>query len=168
MQRDFQRTTNRNTNSSTNTMITLGKTYTDRITKFKGTAITYTDFCSRPPRVGLAPKVDSKNTLPRDEYFSESRLTSPGGIHGLDHPLARHNVEWEKEYTDKITGFKGRAIARTVHVTGCAHVILQAPVDKNGKIPDVQSFDESRLGIAPAAKREIPGGPMPQPRNDFR
>jgi hypothetical protein len=64
-----------------------------------------------------------------------------------------------KEYTDKITGFKGVATSRTVYLTGCVHIHLQPKgLTKDGKIKQGEYFDEDR--IDPQAKvGSTPGGP---------
>ena len=63
------------------------------------------------------------------------------------------------KYKDNITGFEGIATSRVEYLTGCVHIGLQAPVDKDGKIPDPQYFDESRLD----SRVEKPGGPGHHP-----
>lgn len=61
---------------------------------------------------------------------------------------------------DSITGFAGVATARTEYLNGCIRIGLQAPVGKDGKIPDTEWFDEQRLTTKSKAKR---GGPGPVP-----
>jgi hypothetical protein len=68
-----------------------------------------------------------------------------------------------QEYTDKITGFKGIAVYRTTWISGCDRIGLQPPVDKDGDIPDIQSFDEPMLVKVPVRNKK-PGGPRPEPQ----
>lgn len=49
------------------------------------------------------------------------------------------------ELKDVITDFKGIVMVRCDYATGCRHYGLQAPMDKDGKVPDWQYIDESRL-----------------------
>lgn len=48
---------------------------------------------------------------------------------------------------DTITGFRGKAVGRTEWLTGCARFIVQPEVDKDGKLPESQTFDEPTLGV---------------------
>lgn len=73
---------------------------------------------------------------------------------------------------DRITGFRGTVIGRTEWLTGCATVALQPRVDKDGKVPDPEWFDENRLETvelaAAAGQMALPmteaGGPRPTPQ----
>ena len=46
---------------------------------------------------------------------------------------------------DTVSGFAGVAIAEHKYITGCVRFSLQPPVDKDGKLPDTQSFDSPML-----------------------
>lgn len=46
---------------------------------------------------------------------------------------------------DKVTGFTGIATSKHIYLTGCNQYGLQPKVDKDGKVPDKQYFDEGRL-----------------------
>lgn len=52
----------------------------------------------------------------------------------------------------KITGFKGTAVARTQWISGCDRINVQPRVDKDGKVPDPQSFDETMLVVVKALR----------------
>lgn len=43
-------------------------------------------------------------------------------------------VELGHEYKDRVTGFKGIAVAKTKHLNGCDRVAIQAKVNKEGDI----------------------------------
>lgn len=63
---------------------------------------------------------------------------------------------------DTITGYVGMAVAITYYDTGCTHYSLQAPMDKDKKVPDWENFDESRLVLkkkAPVQKVVPTSGP---------
>jgi hypothetical protein len=67
---------------------------------------------------------------------------------------------------DKISGFTGIAIAKTYWLYGCERIVLQPPVDKDGKIPDTACFDVEQLElIEPRFGRAetTTGGPTPTP-----
>lgn len=51
------------------------------------------------------------------------------------------------EVEDTLTGFKGIVTSRTQFLTGCARYGVQPRVDKDGKLPEVQTFDEITLKV---------------------
>tara|TARA_Y100000310_G_scaffold314646_1_gene364221 strand:- start:810 stop:1070 length:261 start_codon:yes stop_codon:yes gene_type:complete len=68
---------------------------------------------------------------------------------------------------DPITGFEGVAVSSHYYLHGCARISVQPPVDKEGKLPEIQSFDEPQLEIVqlqvakgdPVLPGGRPGGP---------
>lgn len=48
---------------------------------------------------------------------------------------------------DKITGFTGIITSKHIYLTGCNQYGLQPAVDKDGKVPDKNYFDEGRVEI---------------------
>jgi len=72
-----------------------------------------------------------------------------------------------KKFRDRITGFEGVAVARTVWLNGCVRYELQSTtLDKEGTVKDVQGFDEPHLELViekPIVEhpKESPGGPKP-------
>jgi hypothetical protein len=71
---------------------------------------------------------------------------------------------------DKVTGFVGIAIGRTIWLQGCDRVIVQPiGVDKAGKTFESQSFDEPQLAIVSAGavkvavEKDSTGGPRMEP-----
>lgn len=46
---------------------------------------------------------------------------------------------------DKVTGFEGVITSKHIYITGCNQYGLQPKIDKDGKIPSKEYFDESRL-----------------------
>lgn len=52
------------------------------------------------------------------------------------------------EVQDKVSGFKGIAIASHLYLHGCTRISVQPKMDKKtGKLPDASSFDEPQLKI---------------------
>ena len=69
-----------------------------------------------------------------------------------------------QEARDRVTGFKGIAVARTEWLNGCARVTLQPKMGKDGKHPDAVTFDEPQLELIGKGVRIGPrdtGGPLP-------
>jgi len=46
-----------------------------------------------------------------------------------------------------ITGFQGIAMAAHEYLHGCRRITVQPPVDKDGKVPESQTFDEPQLVV---------------------
>lgn len=75
-------------------------------------------------------------------------------------------IELGEEVKDRITGFKGIAIANTFYLQGCDRILVQPKVGKDGTIPEPQSFDEPDLevvgsGVLPKPEAKKNGGPRP-------
>ena len=56
-------------------------------------------------------------------------------------------VQLGDEVQDTVSGFKGIAIAAHVYLHGCERISVQPKVDKTGKQPDSNTFDEPQLKI---------------------
>lgn len=66
---------------------------------------------------------------------------------------------------DKISGFEGIVTTICEHIAGCFRVGVMAGLDKDGKLLDVEYFDEPMLEVIqskPVAENTNPnsGGPM--------
>lgn len=81
-------------------------------------------------------------------------------------------VKLGNEVQDKITGFKGIVIGRSIWLTGCDQVAVKPKVDKDGNMKEAQWFDAGSVevigkGIAASEVKseEGDGGPRTdQPR----
>jgi hypothetical protein len=51
------------------------------------------------------------------------------------------------EVKDKVSGFVGIAVAKHNYINGCTRITVQPKVDKQGKLPDSQTFDELQLSV---------------------
>lgn len=79
------------------------------------------------------------------------------------------------EVKDKISGFRGIAVARYSYLHGCERISVQPKIDKQGKLPESRTFDEPQLmiiknNLAKRGKGDR-GGPapyMPKPRPEGR
>jgi hypothetical protein len=56
------------------------------------------------------------------------------------------------EVKDELSGFKGIACARVEWLNGTMRIVVQGPVDKDGKLSDAQSFDELNLEVTQRGK----------------
>lgn len=62
-------------------------------------------------------------------------------------------IEFEKLYRDRITGFEGKCTGFVSYISGCDQVLLQAGLDKDGKLEEGKWFDDDRLIDVAAEKR---------------
>jgi hypothetical protein len=51
------------------------------------------------------------------------------------------------EVKDKVTGFKGVAVARVEYLNGCAQYCVKPKMAKDGKMPEGQYIDDDQLEV---------------------
>ena len=56
-------------------------------------------------------------------------------------------VKLGDEVKDKISGFTGVIVSRHEYLNGCARMTLQPKIDKDGKLPETETFDEPQLEL---------------------
>lgn len=72
-----------------------------------------------------------------------------------------------KKVRDTVSGFIGIVVGRHEFLAGCIRYTVQPEVDKDGKLPETQTFDDPQLKVIKEKKikakkdEERPGGPMP-------
>lgn len=72
-------------------------------------------------------------------------------------------------YSDRITGFQGRAIGHVTYLTGCHQTLLAPQVTKEGALRDSAWFDDQRLerfdddDVLTLDNGETPGACEPAP-----
>lgn len=85
-----------------------------------------------------------------------------------------HRIELGTPVEDIITGFKGIAIARLEHLTGCTQYGVAPRANKEGKFEETLYIDETRLKETgkkiqlikkEASSEEPPGGPCQRIRS---
>jgi hypothetical protein len=54
-------------------------------------------------------------------------------------------IDLGSEVEDSISGFKGISVAKHLYINGCTRITVQPKVDKDGKLPETQTFDEPQL-----------------------
>lgn len=67
------------------------------------------------------------------------------------------------------SGFTGTVVAKTEWINGCFRYTLQPHVDKDGKLPEPESFDEMELeliGVNKHKRQTKTGGPRPTLKYD--
>jgi hypothetical protein len=61
------------------------------------------------------------------------------------------------EVKDSVSDFTGTVVALHLYLNGCTRVSVQPKVNKDGTLPDAQSFDEPQLVVTKS--RRVPEGP---------
>lgn len=56
-------------------------------------------------------------------------------------------IELGKKVRDTVSGFVGVAVAEHTYLNGCRRYSVQQEVDKYGKLPEAQAFDEMQLCV---------------------
>lgn len=73
-------------------------------------------------------------------------------------------IELGKLVKDKVSGFQGIAICRSVFLNGCIRISVQPPLDKDGKFVDERWFDEAQIELVgdgvSVEKTQSTGGPV--------
>lgn len=77
-------------------------------------------------------------------------------------------LELGMEVRDRVTGFQGIITSRTTYLNACDRLAISPRVDKEGKLPETEVFDEPDLifvsngiYVPPAPKPKRNGGPHP-------
>lgn len=77
------------------------------------------------------------------------------------------DIEFEKVYRDRITGFQGACTGIARYVSGCDQVYLVPKVGNDNKPAEGAWFDDDRLIDVESEKRvertSLKGGPNPTP-----
>lgn len=126
----------------------LGAIASDPISGFDGVIISRVHYLYGCSQYGLAPKKNSDNSIPNTEYFDEARIK-------IDDDVADTINDFDKIFTlplgkkgcDKVTGFVGIITYGIEYLYGSNQYALTPQMDKDGKIPDGQQFDEGRIEV---------------------
>jgi hypothetical protein len=71
-------------------------------------------------------------------------------------------IDLGSEVKDSVSGFTGIAVSKHSYLNGCTRITVQPKVDKDGKLPDPQTFDEPQLKVISDKKikgKNDTGGP---------
>ena len=138
--------------------IKLNTIVTDRITGFKGLAISRTEFLDACVRVRVQPKKLIAGKMQEEAYVNELDL-----VENDPKTTKPVNVILGKFVKDKLTGFTGTVVVRSEFINSSPRVGVQPHGLHEGKPIDEQTFDESRLiwdrPACVAAPSKKPGGP---------
>lgn len=69
----------------------------------------------------------------------------------------------------KLSGYEGIAVCKAYWLYGCVRIGVQGKVDKDGKISQIETFDEEQLEvIEPVKEKHDKKNPPAGPRQDLK
>lgn len=130
----------------------------------------FRDFLDHVPESAWNPYSHDhvEHTDPEDEA-SASEERKPNPTEGVD--MSAEKVKFKftngEKVRDTVTGFEGVVTAQFHYINGCKRYLLEAGADKPSAKPEELIFDEGRLELVNAPKKEVPrkptGGARPAP-----
>jgi len=102
----------------------------------------------------------------REQTKNQDNARSVSSTTGTKSNLRRFKmVGLGDKVRDTVSGFKGIITGKHDYLQGCSRMTVQPEVDKDGKLPEAQSFDEPQLELITPRKelqgKKNTGGPMP-------
>lgn len=124
--------------------ITLGKSYQDAVTGFKGVAIILTEHINGCCQIALQPCTDDVSKFTDYQFFDYQRLSEVDGP-VLRFPDFADDVPYfdlGDKVKDKMSGFTGMTTMRVYRLNGSADYALQPAVSEKepGKMPESWSL----------------------------
>jgi hypothetical protein len=156
-------------------MIELGTKVKDLITGFTGVAVARTEWLYGCARI-VVESCDLKDGVPiSPQWFDEQRVEEIEGSPKFPVSPARCGIDIQLGYKvkDKITGFAGTAVGKTIWSSGNVTFQVEASELSDKKKPiETQAFEYHRLELVQEAKAPMsaqanpkaPGGPRDDPK----
>ena len=153
-------------------MIKLGSLVRDNITSFEGIAIARSEWLYGCNRIVVESRTLKDGKPIPHQWFDEQRIETveEGTVEcGV---CSESTIELGQLVRDTVTGFEGKAIARTIWSSGNYTVTVESmELDKDGKPIGSEGFDLHRLEIVDveavvpvsAESEAISGGPQDDP-----
>jgi len=146
-------------------MLKLGDVAKDGITGYQGIIIAVTYWMHGCIRYGLQAPMKKDGKIPDVYTIDEPQVqivkSSKKTVKSL--PL---NINLGDTAKDEITGAKGIIEAYSIQISGETHVALQDKQKKDGDVPKLQWFNQSRIKIVKSVKKKKPK-PRHGKREDF-
>jgi hypothetical protein len=152
-------------------MVKLGSAVKDLITGATGIAVGRCDWLYGCSRVAVESTVPGKDGKPADcQWYDEQRVeVTEEGKHPAA-PAKPCNIQLGSEVRDRVTGFAGLAVAKTVWLGGNTLVMIEPTRLHDGKPVDSHSFDVDRVELVQKADPPVSksssarsGGPQRDP-----
>lgn len=128
----------------------LGLEARDPISRFEGIIMARVHHLFGCSQYGLASKKGEDGKIPPTEYFDESRIEIIGDGMKMESIKEFDSIFTHaagKEAKDKVTGFTGKIVYRVEYMHNSNQYGLIPEVDNDGKIPQLEQFDEGRIEI---------------------
>lgn len=131
----------------------LGLAARDSISGYEGIILSRVHHLFGCAQYGIVPKeTGSDGQILKTEYFDEGRIEITGD--GVKPEDIQEN-EYDKIFVhsagkaakDKVTGFQGKIVYRMEYMHGANQYALAPGVGDDGKLRELESFDEGRIEI---------------------
>lgn len=145
--------------------ILLGQKVKDIVSGLEGIVIIKAEYLHGSTRITVQPPLH-ENKVPEAQYFDEPQLQVIDAKKVIDCKITQPIVELGINVKDPISSLEGVAIGRSVHLNGCARILI-APteLDNDGKYMPGTWIDEPQVEVR-KNKTVMPsssgtGGPAP-------
>lgn len=163
-------------------IVELGDEVEDIVTGFRGIVTTKSILVTAEDRLTVRPPL--KDGEIKDSHAFDRSCLKVVTKNKVPYDASKNptdNIQIGDEVEDKLTGFKGIAVARHIFISNCVHISIQPPFDKKkSELPENKSFESAGIKILKAQKVKLqdekpnipepskpPGGPdtyMPSER----
>lgn len=146
--------------------IILGQKVKDIVTNIEGIATTRAEYLHGCARIGIQPPIDKEGKIPDWIDVDEPQLKVIVKKPILKAKKPKVLVKLGLKIHDPVSGVEGIAIGRCAYLNGCARILLQPRLDKDGKKTKPSWFDEPQVKVV-KVRREVAqgarrtGGPAP-------
>lgn len=147
-------------------MILLGQKVKDIVTGLEGVAVNRADYLHGCARVGIQPALDKDGKIPDTVDIDEPQLKVLVKKQILKAKKPKILIKLGQKINDPVSGVDGIALGRCTFLNGCARILLQPKLDKDGKKQRSIWFDEPQIKVV-KERREVAqgskktGGPAP-------
>jgi len=147
--------------------VKLGQEVEDKITGFKGIAITKSIFVHQSTSFDVQPKVDKDGKIPEYRCIDEFRLKIINETQVMEPvPCDDLGIKLHDKVKEPNSGLSGFAQGMAYHITGCVQVAV-APkgLDRDYKLHSSTWFPAGQLEVVkqasqPTSQKNV-GGPIP-------
>jgi len=116
--------------------VKLGDKVVNSIDGLEGIALSRTEYLNGCVQIEIIKEVDDEGNLPEETYhIDDVQLTviaKGDDFDGIIVDKSENKIRLGDEVQDRITKFRGIAVARTYHISGLRDIEIEPKVDKKG------------------------------------
>lgn len=139
--------------------ILLGQRVREKLTGFEGIAVMSSLNLVGIERISVLSGIGKDGKMGEEFGFDINQLEVTDEKQVLKPKTPpKPRFQFRELVRDPITGYEGRVTVRSIHINGCVKIGVQGPVNKHGKVPETEYFEEPILeSIEPRVltKKEI-------------